>query len=306
MQTIQYLFTLFASLGLGALTAKFVGRDLFHRFVALSLDLVLYLLLFFMGVNTGSLPDIAQQLATMGLQSLLATVAVLVGCLAVGALCSPLMRRLVGTNGAHRGQQVSWKRLKTPFVLVAIVGLGMVLSMSTEWFGWFDTAIVTALLYVLLFLSGMQMVQNRVNLVPLLRSPLLLVVPLLTLAGTYAGALAIPLFSDYSLRESLTLVSGFGWYTLSGVMISDLGNPALGTVSFLSNLFRESASFFLIPALSAIGAPVHHAVSIAGATSMDVTLPLLRKSYSETIVPLAIVHGCIMTLLAPVFIPLWY
>ena len=39
---------------------------------------------------------------------------------------------------------------------------------------------------------------------------------------------------------------------------------------------------------------------------MDVTLPLLKKSLGETIVPLAITHGVLMTLVAPLLIPLWF
>jgi uncharacterized membrane protein YbjE (DUF340 family) len=124
--------------------------------------------------------------------------------------------------------------------------------------------------------------------------------------GTYLGALAIPLFTELSLRDSLAVVSGFGWYTLSGVLLSDLGSPQLGAISFLSNLFRESAAFVLIPLLASFSFPSIAGVTIAGATSMDVTLPLLKKSFSDSVVPLAIVHGGVITLLAPFLIPFWF
>jgi uncharacterized membrane protein YbjE (DUF340 family) len=134
---------------------------------------------------------------------------------------------------------------------------------------------------------------------------MMLLLPLSTILGTYLGALAIPLVTSYTLREGFALVSGFGWYSLSGVLISGMGMPHLGAVSFLSNLFRETLSFILIPLLATISHFTYSAVSIAGATSMDVTLPLLKKSLGETIVPLAITHGVLMTLVAPLLIPLW-
>jgi len=165
---------------------------------------------------------------------------------------------------------------------------------------------ITIVLYLLLFFVGMQMVQHEVNIKPLLTSPLMLLLPLSTIVGTYIGALGIPLVTQYTLRESFTLVSGFGWYSLSGVLISGLGDPHLGAVSFLSNLFRESASFILIPLLATFPRISFSAVSIAGATTMDVTLPLLKKSLGDTVVPLAIMHGVLITLVAPFLIPLWF
>jgi uncharacterized membrane protein YbjE (DUF340 family) len=183
---------------------------------------------------------------------------------------------------------------------------GIVLSSLTDLFVWYDSSMITIVLYILLFLVGMQMVQHEVDLLSLVKSPLMLLLPVSTIVGTYLGALAIPLLTSYSLREALTLVSGFGWYSLSGVLISGLGDPQLGAVSFLSNLFRESLAFILIPLLATLSRTSFSAVSIAGATSMDVTLPLLKKSLGETVVPLAIAHGVAMTLVAPFLIPLWY
>jgi uncharacterized membrane protein YbjE (DUF340 family) len=190
--------------------------------------------------------------------------------------------------------------------MIAIVVAGIVLSSLTDLFVWYDSSMITIVLYILLFLVGMQMVQHEVDLLSLVKSPLMLLLPVSTIVGTYLGALAIPLLTSYSLREALTLVSGFGWYSLSGVLISGLGDPQLGAVSFLSNLFRESLAFILIPLLATLSRTSFSAVSIAGATSMDVTLPLLKKSLGETVVPLAIAHGVAMTLVAPFLIPLWY
>ncbi|MDD3942945.1 MAG: lysine exporter LysO family protein [Sphaerochaetaceae bacterium] len=305
MQTVWYLVQLFLSLGLGALFAFLAGKQRWHLPTARALDAVLYALLFLMGVNTAKIPDIKERIMRMGLDALLATVLVVIGCIITASLLGLLVRKKVNPSERVR-QRITWERLKTPLLMILIVVAGIVAAITTGLFDWFEGSMITYILYLLLFLVGMQMVQHEVDLVPLLKSPMMLLLPISTVLGTYLGALAFPLVSSYTLTESLTLVSGFGWYSLSGVLISSLGDPQLGAVSFLSNLFRESFSFLLIPLLATVSHASFSSISIAGATSMDVTLPLLKKSLGDSVVPLAISHGVIMTLLAPFLIPLWY
>jgi len=305
MQTIWYLMQLGLSLTAGALVAGFVGKQRWHRFTAISLDTVLYSLLFLMGVNTAQIPHIEQQIVQIGYDAIVSTILVIVGCLISSVFLGMIVRKRT-SGSVHVRQGVSWERLKTPLLMIGIVILGGVVALSTSLFSWFSSSIITIVLYVLLFFVGMQMVQHEVNLRPLFTSPVMWLLPASTVIGTYLGALAIPLVTSYSVREALTLVSGFGWYSLSGVLISGLGDPQLGSVSFLSNLFRESASFILIPLFATFSRISFSAVSIAGATSMDVTLPLLKKSLGDTAVPLAITHGVIISLISPFLIPLWY
>jgi len=103
------------------------------------------------------------------------------------------------------------------------------------------------------------------------------------------------------------LSSGFGWYSLSGIMITDLGYPLLGSISFLSNIFRESITFFLIPFFSKFGRRFFYSsICIGGATTMDVTLPIIITHYGPTSMIPAMYHGMIMSLLVPFLIPLFF
>lgn len=305
MQTLWYLLKLFLSLGLGALVAHLVGKHRFQKVTGKALDGILYSLLFLMGVNTARIPDIKSQIMQIGLDAIVATALVTIGCIVTASLLGLLVNRKVSPS-QRVVQRITWDRLKTPVVMISIVVAGIAMASVTNWFDWFESSMITIILYLLLFLVGMQMVQHEVDLIPLLKSPMMFLLPLSTVLGTYLGALVFPLVSTYTLRDSLALVSGFGWYSLSGVLISSLGDPQLGAVSFLSNLFRESLAFILIPVVSALSHASFSAISIAGATSMDVTLPLLKKSLGDSVVPLAIAHGVIMTLLAPFLIPLWF
>lgn len=305
MQTLVYLLKLFSCLALGALVSIAIGKKRLHTLANTSLEIVLYSLLFLMGVNTAQIPNIKQQLFTIGMDAFLATVLVVAGCIVSGFLLSLLFSHSSDHTSDER-EKITWKRIKTPLSMIGMVFIGLVVSFYTPLFRWFESSYITYILYLMLFFVGMQMVQQEISLLPLLTSPMMILLPLSTIVGTYLGALAIPLMTQYTIRESMALVSGFGWYSLSGVLISSLGEPKLGAVSFLSNLFRETLSFVLIPLLGTLFSASFSPISIAGATSMDVTLPILKKSLGESIVPLAISHGIILTLLAPFLIPLWF
>lgn len=305
MQNLWYLGKLFASLLAGVCLARTIEKERFHFAIARILDVMLAVLLFFMGVNTALIPDLGSKVSRMGLDAAISVVCCIAGCLASSLVTAKFLRgRFSPTLQKH--QRISWKNLLFCACMIGFVALGMVLASITSLFLWFEESMISRLLYILLFFVGMQLGQQKIDIAATIRSPLLVVLPLSTIVGTYAGSFAIPLFTQYTLRESLTLVSGFGWYSLSGVLITSLGDPYLGSVSFLSNLFRESASFFLIPLLAASSDYSYAAISIAGATSMDVTLPVLTKSMGETVIPLAMIHGVVLTLLAPLFITLWY
>ena len=54
-----------------------------------------------------------------------------------------------------------------------------------------------------------------------------------------------------------------------------MGNPLLGTVAFLSELFRGISALMLIPLISRFGYSTA-TIAISGSTALDVTLPVAR------------------------------
>jgi uncharacterized membrane protein YbjE (DUF340 family) len=176
----------------GALCARLVGRERFRKSAAYIGDGVLYLLLFLMGINTAQIPNITGQIAQMGLDALLATLLAMAGSIVTAVLLSLAVSRQ-GSHPERPHQKINWERLKTPLVMIGTVVVGFLFGFFTPLFDWFSSDMITPVLYLLLFVVGMQMVQNGVNLLPLLKSPLMLLLPLSTILGTYLGALAIPL-----------------------------------------------------------------------------------------------------------------
>lgn len=314
MDTFIYLGKLALALLCGVGASRLLGKERFVRTASLGQTFLVWLLLFFMGVNTASIEGITSQFGTMGLSALILTTISVLGTivLAIGASLFVSSEEIsLGIDIAPRKEQSIirriWDILKEPLFLVGIVLLGLSFRLFTPLFGWYDNSLVSYLLYGMLFCVGMSLVQKNISFQGILSDKAVLLLPLFTIAGSYLGALLTPLVTPYTIKEGMGMVSGFGWYSLSGILISDLGYPILGSVSFLVNLLRESFAFFLIPLLGRLGRRYFYpAVCTAGATSMDVTLVLLTSHFGTKVVIASIYHGVVMSLVAPLLIPLFF
>ena len=67
---------------------------------------------------------------------------------------------------------------------------------------------------------------------------------------------------------------------------------------FFNDLARELLAIMLIP--GSVSRSRSTALGLCGATSMDFTLPVLQRSGGLEMVPAAIVHGFILSLLVPI------
>lgn len=314
MDTFIYLGKLALALLCGLGTSRLVGKHRFIRTASLGQTFLVWLLLFFMGVNTGSIEGITSQVGTIGLSALLLTIASVLGTVvfALGATAFISSSKFsLSVDIAPRKEQSLirrfWDILKEPLFLVSIVIFGLILRLRTPLFDWFDSGWVSYLLYGMLFFVGMSLVQRNISFKGIVSDWTIILLPVLTIIGSYLGALLTPLLTPYTIKEGLGMVSGFGWYSLSGILISDLGYPVLGSVSFLINLMRESFSFFIIPLLGRMGRRYFYpAVCTAGATSMDVTLVLLTSHFGSKVIIASIYHGVVMSLVAPLLIPLFF
>jgi len=318
MDMIVYLLLLFGALLAGVLAAATKILPLWTEAVVdRMLTYSLYLLLFSMGIKTGLIENIRDKLSHIGISAVIYAAAASIGSAAAVAAAGFILNRVRRTRRPLPQAETAEAKnhafsltetlhhLKDPAFLIVIVIIGALLSNLTGIFDWYDDRISEALLYVLLFLVGVQMVHNRTDFASLFRDPVAAALPVLTIVGTAVGVSLVPLFTDASIREAMAVGAGYGWYSLSGVLIADLGNPVLGSVAFLSNLFRESIAFIMVPLLAGYKLP-RAAISVCGATSMDVTLPIVEKYCGVRYVPLSLAHGVLLTIAVPVLVPLFY
>jgi uncharacterized membrane protein YbjE (DUF340 family) len=160
-------------------------------------------------------------------------------------------------------------------------------------------------LYLLLFLVGIGVGANKHTL-NLLRSVNLRIflIPLSVILGTFLGTLVYSLLDDsLSLRECWAVGSGFGYYSLSSVLITEIAGESLGVIALLSNIIREILTLLLTPLLSRIFGR-YAPISAGGATSMDTTLPMITRTIGTEYAAISVFSGLILTLLVPFLVPL--
>jgi uncharacterized membrane protein YbjE (DUF340 family) len=186
--------------------------------------------------------------------------------------------------------------------------LGIALGVSGFDIPWIDFVVqnADAVLYLLMFLVGISVGLNR-GIFKQMRGYGVKLVYIIagTVLGSILGGLLTGLLTDLSLAEGAAIASGLGWYSLSGVMLTEMAGAQLGSVAFLSNLMREIFSFFIIPWI-ARHLNYESCIAPAGATSEDTTLPMMIRYTDEPTVVLSVLHGMICSALVPVLIRLCY
>lgn len=170
------------------------------------------------------------------------------------------------------------------------------------------------ILYALMLQAGIGIGSNK-SLRESLRhvSPKILLVPLATITGTLLfSAVASLLLSQWSVFDCMAVGSGFAYYSLSSILITQFKEPSigmqlateLGTIALLSNIIREM--------MALVGAPLIRRyfgklapISAAGVNSMDVLLPSITRCSGKEVMPIAICHGILVDLSVPFFVNLF-
>lgn len=133
-----------------------------------------------------------------------------------------------------------------------------------------------------------------------------LLAPFTVIAGTFLGIAAyLVLFPGEKTVESLAVGAGFGYYSLSSVLISQLSGKTLGIIALLANITREVFTLLFTPLLARYFGKLAPVVS-GGATSMDTTLPVIVKYSGKEYAFIAIFNGIVLTILVPLLISLLY
>lgn len=133
----------------------------------------------------------------------------------------------------------------------------------------------------------------------------ILIIPIGIVAATIAGGFLASALCGLPFREGVPVACGLGWYSLSGVLLTNLAGAKIGALAFLSNLMREILSFLCIPF---VAKHFNHytAIAPAAATSEDTTLPMLMKYTSEEVVLMAVFNGVLCSALVPVLIRFFF
>jgi uncharacterized membrane protein YbjE (DUF340 family) len=158
-------------------------------------------------------------------------------------------------------------------------------------------------LYFLLLLVGISVGSDMKSWSVLIKlHTKVLLVPLATIIGTLAGVfLAALLWKNLTIRNSLAIGAGFGYYSLSSIIISGFAGEEHGAIALLSNVIREILTLILTPLFVILFGKLSP-ISAGGATSMDTTLPIITKSCGKEYTVISIIHGTILTILVPILV----
>ncbi|MCG7600214.1 lysine exporter LysO family protein [Halomonas sp. McH1-25] len=266
-------------------------------------NLSVFAILGLMGISLTGLDNLGEELARMGGQAAqLFLIITPVNLLALWWL-SRRSRLHTGQSKAIANAPTSkLAALQGSLQLAGVVVLGVLLGIVFSKLGWgaapaHAERLAEWVLYALLALIGCQLRNSGMPLRQiLLNRHGLAIASTVAISSLLAGLLAAPLL-DLRWNEGLAMAAGFGWYSLSGILIGDQLGPVLGGVAFFNDLARELLAFLLIPLV------IHHATPLAigygGATSMDFTLPVIQQHGGVACVPIAVVSGFILSLLSP-------
>ncbi|NWN90157.1 lysine exporter LysO family protein [Marinobacter adhaerens] len=259
---------------------------------------LVYFILALLGLGLGQMEGLTDHLGTMAGQMTALTVALFVA-------------NMVGLWLLHRWQPMTpeqWDEStgSTGYMRLFMAALKPLLALLAGLLaGYFllprmplVDQIATGSLMLLLFLIGLQLRNAGLSLRKLLTNTQGLWIALTLVASSLlAGMLLIPVLG-LPWHDVLALASGFGWYSLSGIVIGDALGPAWGGVAFLNDVMREIIALAIIPLV--IGSSPAMAIGYGGATSMDFTLPVIRSNGGLSCVPVAIASGFLLSFLSPV------
>ena len=141
----------------------------------------------------------------------------------------------------------------------------------------------------------------------------MLIIPVGTVVGTLLfSALASLLLSRWSVFDCMAVGSGFAYYSLSSILITQFKTPSvglqlateLGTIALLANIFREMMSLLGAPFIRKYFGKLAP-ISAAGVNSMDVVLPVITHCSGKEMIPIAILHGILIDMSVPFFVSLF-
>jgi len=162
-------------------------------------------------------------------------------------------------------------------------------------------------LYIMMFFVGLTLSLDRKLWQDLsFIKPVFFVLPLITIVGTFVGVLAFHLiFQEVSLQNALAIGSGFGYYSLSSILISEVAGKEMGIIALLANIIRETLTLLMAPLFVRFFGP-YAVITSAGATSMDTCLPVILKHSGKEFIILSVIHGILLSVFVPLFITFIY
>lgn len=294
-------------------------------FVEGMLNIVIYILVFVMGLRMGANEEVTSNLDVIGLEAIGVSIFAIGGSM----ITVSFVRRVLGINkeGIHKdfaemasagmsSEEADGGNhdtgMKTSLIILLCVVVGMIggyvfiprIFEDTEVFQSISGDFMVISICVLLAFVGFNMGLDGSVIASLKAVGFkALLIPGAAILGSLAFGMIYGVISSLSVKEAMAVSAGFGWYTLAPSIIAEAGFAVAGAVSFMHNVIRETVGIVVIP-LAAKKFGYLEATSIPGVAAMDVCLPIVERSCGNGIVIYSFCTGALMSAVVPVLVPL--
>lgn len=262
---------------------------------------LVYALLLFLGVEVGANDVLMSSLGSIGIAGIIIAVVSTLG----SCVCAMLLGHWAGKEMSKGVETVnssiekSGSPLKSSMVVLTFFVVGICLGCFRVFPDDNVRDMSYGVLCVMLFCVGFglgckpAMLKRFSSL-----SPRLMLLPMATILGTVIACVLLSFFVNYSMASVLAIGSGFGYYSLSSILISQSIGTEAGTIALLCNIARELMVLLGAPLLLRLFGPLAP-ISAGGATTMDSTLPVIMRTLGEDFVLLSMFHGFLVDFSVP-------
>lgn len=282
---------------------------------------MVWFLLFVLGLSAGMNDDIVYGFAQVGLVAFIFSFFGMAGAMIAAWAVYRLFFKSHETEGSSEGKRAKGG-LKGSLVIIAFFAAGLAAGILKFFPESFPVGEVSKwALYLLLFFVGLSVgSDSRFSEIIRTMRPKLLLIPLATIVGTLSfsalaawliglSGMAACVTGGLSVPDGLAVGSGFTYYSLSSVLITQLKAPLvgaaaaawLGTVALLTNLFKEIAVLVGAPLMTRLAGPFAP-ICVGGAASMDVLLPSITSASGRQWAFVAVLHGAVIDFCVPFFV----
>lgn len=342
------MFTVLGLMFCGIFAGYILRKVRYMQHLPKGISITIYLLLFFLGISVGANKEVISNLPSLGGNALfISTMAVAGSCIAAKLVYLLFFKREKGVgvgvgvekgfgvgdgDGDEKGKESvgisagigdekgnengGGSAMMGSIKVVAFFLLGALLGYLLSNYATLPAPLANGsvtqwVLYLLMIQVGASIGSDK-NLKEILKTirPKMLLIPLGTIVGTLIfTAIAALFISKWGFFDSMAIGSGFAYYSLSSILITQLTEPSvgiqmatqLGTVALIANILREIYGL--------LGAPLFYRyfglfapICVGGATTMDTTLPIITSVCGKNLAFISIFHGILVDFSVPLLV----
>ena len=278
-------------------TFKIKNTKILQQFGKITM-LLLYMILFIMGISLGQLDNLAQQLPQIGIYAL-TFIVFIQGLTFLGLF---LYDKLFPQPLAKTTDKMPsrWRIVLDSLKLCLVVLIGFFIGLWGK--GWVNLPFgsSTYVLVVLIFCVGIQLRNNGISIRAVFFNQRGMITGVIFVFTSLLGGIIGAQVLNVPIVQGLAVSSGLGWYSLSSVTLNNAWGPIWGSIAFFNDLSRELISLFIVPLFMQQYRST--AIGYTGATAIDCTLPIIQKAGGVEVLPLAFSFGFITNIAPPILL----